>query len=119
MQYGVAAEKRPDVSALQSLRRAMATFMLTIRSAYIKADAPCPPLPSLDLLRSQNIPTVDDPVFWSAAHRLQERRRLLQTIVHSDGWIWDSISSCKTTSRGSHLDDHHLGSFEEKEDPSP
>ncbi|MBD0269321.1 MAG: two pore domain potassium channel family protein [Cyanobacteria bacterium Co-bin8] len=105
LQYGVLAEYRPDSMALDTMRRANAAFLNTLRAIYLNPNQDAPPLPSLDLLRSHGIPTVSDEEYHRAAKRLGQRRKLLLALLTNDGWSWDAIASSQTTNRTNHLDD--------------
>ena len=105
LQYGLPQDVRPDPAALNPARRACAAFLKTLKSAYLEPEVSEPPLPSLELLRKKNIPTVGDRSFFRATSQINKRRKLLLALVKSDGWTWDAIASSYTTSRASSLDD--------------
>lgn len=106
LQYGIPRKHQPDPAALRSVRRASAAFLATLKSAYLNPTEEIPPLPVLELVRLEGIPTVGDSQFQQASQHLEERRRVLLELVRNDGWTWDAIASTRTTSRASHLDDH-------------
>ena len=105
LQYAVAEECRPDPAALNPVRRACAAFLKTLKSAYLEPSEHEPPFTHLGLIESKGIPTVGDSAFQEAIGHINKRRRLLLSLVRSDGWSWDAVASTKTTSRSSSLDD--------------
>lgn len=108
LQYGVPVAHQPDRAALGPARRAVAAFLQTLSSDYIRAESQTPPLPALDLLRTANIPTVSPDQFWEVTKPVTRRRQFLLALVRNDGWKWDAIASSKTTGRGQELDDATL-----------
>ncbi|MFP4121119.1 ion channel [Coleofasciculus sp.] len=105
LEYGVKKSNQPDPAALGAARRASAAYLKTLKSAYLKPASQNPPLPSLERLRRQGIPTVSDRQFWDATKQVTKRRRLLLALIHNDGWVWDAIASSQTTNRATTLDD--------------
>ncbi|MBW4648376.1 MAG: potassium channel family protein [Kastovskya adunca ATA6-11-RM4] len=108
LQYGVKEPHQLDPAAVGPLRRSNAAFIKTIRSAYIEAASENPPLPSLEPLRKEGIPTVSDQEFFAATKHLTLRRRLLLALIQNDGWTWDAVASMQTTNRATSLDDETL-----------
>lgn len=105
LQYGMPTEYQPDGAALKATRRAIAAFLNTLNTAYIKPASIDPPLPNLNLLQKHQIPLVSTEQFHTAVRPLTRRRRLLLGLLDNEGWQWDAIASSRVTSRGSHLDD--------------
>lgn len=106
LRYGVKTEHQPDRAAIAATRRASSAFLMTVRAAYLKKLEPHePPLPSLDALRQMGIRTVSDHEFWVRTRHLQQRRRLLLTLIKSDGWAWHAVASQYATHRARNLDD--------------
>jgi hypothetical protein len=105
LQYGVHPEIRPDPSALESCRRAIAAYLKTLRSAYLEPSDTSPPLPPLENLRQWGIPTLRDRDFYDNIQALEKRRRLLLALLENDGWTWESVASIDTSNRGTSLDD--------------
>ena len=105
LQYGVKPPHRPDHTVLNSIRRAIAIYLKTLRSAYLKPSIQNPPHPPLEQLRKAEIPTVSDLEFSQAIKPIYQRRRLLLAMLENDGWTWDNIASLQTTNRGHNLDD--------------
>lgn len=105
LQYAVPAEYRPDPASLSPARRASSAFIKTLKSAYLEPSNHEPPLAPLKTLRNEGIPTVSDRAFSEATSNINQRRRLLLSLVKNDGWSWDSISSSLTTNRATSLDD--------------
>ncbi|EAW34758.1 ion channel [Lyngbya sp. PCC 8106] len=106
LQYGIPRSHQPDPAAVRSVRRASAAFLATLKSAYLNPTDENPPLPALELVRLEGIPTVNDSQFQQATQHLEQRRRILLELIRNDGWTWDAIASTRTTSRASNLDDH-------------
>lgn len=105
LQYGIVKEYRPDPAALKPARRACAAFLKTLKSAYLEPDKLEPPLTPLNILRGEGIPTASDRSFFTAISQINKRRRLLLSLVKSDGWSWNAVASTKTTSRAASLSD--------------
>ena len=105
LQYGVSKEYRPDPAALKPARRACGAFLKTLKSAYLEPDRLEPPLTPLTILKDGGIPTVSDRSFLTATSQINKRRRLLLSLVKSDGWTWNAVASTKTTSRATSLND--------------
>ena len=105
LQYAIPANYQPDPASLIPARRACAAFLQTLKSAYLEPSDREPPLTPLELIRNQGIPTVSDCQFLQATSHINRRRRLLLSLVTSDGWSWDAVASTKTTNRASSLDD--------------
>ncbi|HEX4055225.1 MAG TPA: ion channel [Tepidisphaeraceae bacterium] len=80
-----------DVPALGAARESITEFLSTLRPALIQPATADPPEPSLASLREIAVPVVDDALFKSALASLAERRRLLLTLVHNEGWTWESV----------------------------
>lgn len=108
LQYGVKQSAQPDPAVLGAIRRANAAFLQTLSSSYIEPATDNPPLPSLDLLRQQGIPTVSDSEFCRVTQCVAKRRKLLLSLIEEDGWKWDAVASSQSTSRTASLDDHIL-----------
>ena len=104
-EYAVRADCRPDPAALNSIRRANAAFLKTLKSAYLEPSQIEPAHSPLKLLRICGIPTVEEYCFIESTKQIAQRRRLLLAFVENDGWNWDAVSSSYTTNRGSTLDD--------------
>jgi hypothetical protein len=90
---GVKPEHRPDAATLNITRRAMSKFLDTLKSAFIKPAAATPPIPRLEPLRANGIPTVSDEDFQIAVDDIQKRRQLLLALVKSDGWSWEAVGA--------------------------
>lgn len=88
---GVKPEHRPDATTLYVTRQALTKFLDTLQSAFIKPTAIAPPLPRLEPLRANGIPTVSDEDFQIAVDDIQKRRQLLLALVKSDGWSWEAV----------------------------
>ena len=84
--HGVAAEARPDPSALAPLALAVEDFFGTMEPALISTS--CEPLPPPDLapLRQAGIPTVGDDELSAVLEAQSDRRRLLARLLADDGW---------------------------------
>jgi len=107
LNYGVRPSVHPDPASLGPIRRANAAFLKNLSSAYIKPAKGSPPLPSLDRLRADGIPTVSTEEFEDALQRLQRRRKLLLALLQEDGWPWDATTSMQGGDRASDLDDEN------------
>ena len=107
LSYAVSPDCRPDRAALNSIRRANAAFLKTLKSAYLEPSKHEPPFAPLKLLQFHGIPTTDDGIFIKSTQQIIQRRRLLLALVENDGWSWNAIASSDSTSRGSSLDDTH------------
>ncbi|MEB3826688.1 ion channel [Phormidium sp. CCY1219] len=106
--YGVPEKNQPDPAALRPARRAVSGFLKTLKSAYIEPASETPPLPPLEMLAQEGIPTVSDEQFWHNTKHATIRRQLLLALVKHDGWTWDAVASMKTTNRGTWLDDESI-----------
>lgn len=87
---GVAPEKRLAPQATAPLRAAIAGLSETLKGMADSGGDPPPP-PSLEILRSLGIPTVDAERFDDAVARERDLRRFLAGRLHGDGWRWDEI----------------------------
>lgn len=105
LQYAVPADIRPDPASLNTVRRACAAFLKTLKSAYLEASDREPVLTPLELLRKQGIPTVSDRDFVKQTSHINRRRRLLLAFVRNDGWSWSAVASSRTTNRNESLND--------------
>ncbi len=74
-------------------RRTITSFLDTLATAFIEPTEEAPPPPSLDPLREQGIPVVDEAVFRMRVAQVVDRRRLLLALVENDGWTWDLLRS--------------------------
>ncbi|MBD1913509.1 MULTISPECIES: potassium channel family protein [unclassified Leptolyngbya] len=105
LSYGVSTSVRPDPASIGPLRRANASFLKTLTSAYLKPSRHCLPPPSLEELRAYGIPTVSHHKFEEALEMLELRRRALLTLIWEDGWPSNAAKPLHTLSRANDLDD--------------
>ncbi|MEM7556025.1 MAG: potassium channel family protein [Cyanobacteria bacterium P01_A01_bin.84] len=105
LHYAIPPENQPNKATLNAARRGSAAFLKTLKSAYLESANIEPPLPKLELLRSEGIPTCSNEEFVTATKQVSQRRKLLLALVQNDGWTWNAIASSETTSRASNLDD--------------
>ena len=108
LQYAIPLENRPDPAALVPVRRSCAAFLTTLKSDYIKPSQKDPPLLPLKLLRNKGIPTLEDETYIKAMKQIDNRRKLLLSLVENDGWSWDAAASSLTTNRAKSLDDDEI-----------
>ena len=105
LDYGIRADCRLDPAAFNSVRRANAAFLKTLKSAYLEPSQEEPVHSPLKLLRTHGIPTVEEYHFYRSTKQINQRRRLLLALVENDGWDWNAVSSSYTTNRGRSFDD--------------
>lgn len=91
IEYGIKKEYQPDPVALHPVRQAIWELLTTLRVDFIEPAAEAPPIPSLDRLRSSEIPTVSNEIFQTAVTNLSDRRKHLLALVQNDGWSWDDV----------------------------
>lgn len=91
IEYGIRKEYQPDPVALHPIRQAIWELLSTLRVDFIEPAAEAPPMPSLDRLRSSEIPTVSNEIFQTAVTNLSDRRKHLLALVENDGWSWDDV----------------------------
>lgn len=98
LQYAIPKEIQPDAASLNPARRACASFLKTLKSAYLEPSDRDPPLAPLKILEKQGIPLMNASSFPQQIKHLTRRRKLLLALVKNDGWTWDAIASSETTS---------------------
>ncbi len=75
-----------EVTAIEPAREAIGSFLDTLPDAFISpAPDPLPP-PSLEALRAEGIPTVDDAMLLASLQGQVRRRALLSGLMRSAGW---------------------------------
>lgn len=107
LSYGVRPSIRPDPATISPLRRANASFLKTLTSAYLKPSKGCLPPPCLEELRAYNIPTVSNQELEEALEMLELRRQALLTLIWEDGWPWNAATPLRSISRANDLDDDY------------
>jgi len=88
LEAGVAPSARPDVSAVDPVRRAVGRYLSTASGILGAGHLDEPPLPDLPQLAAAGVPVGDPAHLASAASQEGDRRRRLVALVHEDGWSW-------------------------------
>ena len=88
LQAGVAPSARPDVSAVDPVRRAVDRYLTTASGLLASRDLDDPPLPDLAVLADAGVPIGESAELVAAAAQEGDRRRRLVALVHEDGWSW-------------------------------
>lgn len=89
LQAGVAAASRPDSSAVEPVRRAIARYLDTASSTSAGApDSAAPPAPDQAALRAAGIPIAPSEDFLRRVQAEADRRQRLRRLLRSNGWSW-------------------------------
>jgi len=88
LRFGVPERSRPDALLLSETRSSVEGYLETVGSAYVEPAEDSPPPPEIASLREAGIPTVSDREFDASLADLDERRRTLLGLVHSDERQW-------------------------------
>lgn len=91
LEHGVAEELRPDASELGSIHWAIDKYTDQLFTSGIATRRRPPPLPSLDALEEEGIPSVERSAFEEGASRVQERRGMLADYLERHGWSWRDV----------------------------
>jgi hypothetical protein len=89
IEHGIHKDHTLHTGLFHPARRIISNFLQTLDAAAEKTEADEPPIPTLDRLRENDIPVVDDEAFTDELRGLAERRRLLHALVQADGWSWE------------------------------
>ena len=85
-------EKRPIDQAFLPLRRAITSYLHTLKAAHITPANEAPPFPEISILNQYNIPfDEDEEKFKTYYKKLQKRRKMLLSLLKNDGWTWDEM----------------------------
>ncbi|MGN6250406.1 MAG: hypothetical protein ACTHNS_01190 [Marmoricola sp.] len=88
----VAADSRPDPSALRSPRTAIERYVETASFVGSMPHVDVPPVPDRRPLAAAGIPLADEADYARGVTRAADRRRGLRQLVVSDGWDWDDMA---------------------------
>ncbi|WP_232701890.1 potassium channel family protein [Halobacterium wangiae] len=88
LRFGVPGRDQPNTALVENARSATENYLETLDEAFIDPSEDAPTPPDLDRVREANVPTVSDDEFATAVGDLDERRRHLLGLVHSDAWQW-------------------------------
>ncbi len=94
--FHVPESKRPDALQLQSVRRAITSYLETI--TYLGPAAEAPPLPRFNVIeRETGVQLVrTSPLEANELYRgLEKRRKLMLANLHRSGWEWQDIGGEK------------------------
>jgi hypothetical protein len=91
LEHGVPAAVRPERLSLLTLRRAVWDYLETLDSTFLEPAPEPPPITSLQPLRDDGIPALDDEVYTAGLEVTDRRRRLLAALVVDDGYRWDDV----------------------------
>jgi hypothetical protein len=92
MEYGVVEDHRLPLREFHPVREAVDGLLETVvgQSFAIPQDE-VPPVPSLEPLRTADIPVIDSVQFGEAVQAVADRRRLLLSYVLDDSWRWEEV----------------------------
>lgn len=90
MHAALAADFRPDNSAVEPLRFAIERYQATATGTSWSPSVGAPPLPSVRRLADAGLPLLDESTFTDAVRANDNRRTMLHRLVASDGWSWPS-----------------------------
>lgn len=91
LKYGMPEQCGLDRPMFPLVRQVVTEFLETLDTAFIEESGEVPPPPSLDRLREEGVPLLNEEDFREAVHELAGRRRLLLGLVRNDGWTWGSL----------------------------
>lgn len=79
---------RPGKEDVYPLRKAITSYLVTLRSVFINPSDNLPRPPGLDKLKKMGIPLILPETKEEELNNLKERRKLLLGLLESDGWNW-------------------------------
>lgn len=86
--------QRPGNSELFPLRKAISNYLITIKTAFVRAASEAPPLPVLTNFKKMNIPyTSDSTELVRHYQQWEERRKALLGLIRDDGWRWEDLDA--------------------------
>lgn len=86
--YGMKEGYGPNQLLIQETRSTIESYIKTLRSGYITPAELSPPVPDLDRLREQGLPTVSTDNFLESLQKLSERRKALLGSLRDNGRQW-------------------------------
>lgn len=90
---GVVDAYRPPRMALLSACDAIRGLAETLEGEFVKPADEAPPYPDISILRSRDIPAVNDEDFRRAVDKESAVRRRLAGLVDKAGWTWADVFS--------------------------
>jgi len=93
--HHVKHDMRPDDQYLLPLRRAITTYLETLRHAFIKPTDNLPEVQDLMVLKKTKIPAlqsiIEDKDTLELNDNLEKRRKLIYALLKNDGWDWSDL----------------------------
>jgi hypothetical protein len=89
--HGIPEGDGPNATLVESARSSTESYLDTLDTAFIQPADDVPPLPELDRLREEGIPTVSGEEFADSLEELADRRRKLLGVAEADAWHWPPV----------------------------
>ena len=96
LMYHVPREKCPQELNLQQVRRALTSYLNSIK--HVKPSVSSPPLPDFNRISKilkLDLTNVKEAEIHEIYSSLENRRKLLNGIIEDDGWKWDDLKGGK------------------------
>lgn len=94
LEYGVAAEHRPDPFVMRQMRAHIDRLAEVVEAVNVTGtDAQVPMAPDRTVLALAGIPLAAEEEFDEAVRRLAPRRQQMQALVHGAGWSWEDVGT--------------------------
>ncbi|MBR0572514.1 two pore domain potassium channel family protein [Microvirga sp. STS03] len=94
LKHGMKQEVDLDELKMNMLQEALDSFLDMVKGNYVKHTSPSAgaPLPDLEELKVKGLPLKEkEDIKESFTHELQERRKLLGTLLQMEGWTWQDV----------------------------